>query len=124
RIDAACAALLATLVVACAPDKTLGPNGEHIIIVPATTETQFGNPGAELGKPLVFYTRDQQWGTPMRGTPVQWQIVQGYGAQLLNASTVSDANGVVSARLQFGQAPGVYIVQVTLSGGGSAAIAA
>src|SRR5437879_907409 len=104
RLDAACVALLATLVVACAPEKTLGPNGEHITIVPATTETLFGNPGAELGRRIVFYTRDIQTGIPVPNTSVQWQIVEGKGAQLLDAATSSDANGMVSARLIFGPA--------------------
>jgi uncharacterized protein (TIGR03437 family) len=115
RIEAAGVAFVAvTFCAGCAPDKTLGPNGEHVTIS-ATTATLYGNPGSEVT--VEFVTTRQGTAVPMPGTPVQWQITQGFGAQLINAAPATDSKGVASARLVLGPMTGSYVVTATLTGG-------
>src|SRR5947207_563470 len=110
RRYAVVAGMLATvLAVACAPDKTLGPQGQHVKLVSLTSANLFANP--ETTVEIKVIAVDAQWGDPMPGLSIQWRISEGVGARIIDSSSTTDANGVAVAHVQLGTALGLYTVQ-------------
>src|SRR5262249_47764597 len=74
---------------------------------------QSGAPGAKLPTPLTAQLVDST-GAPLPNIPVTWQA--GSTGSLSNVVSVSDGNGMVSATVTLGLAPGVEQVQVQTGG--------
>src|SRR6266566_9572957 len=81
-----------------------------------TGNNQAGNPGATLPVTLTARTEDAA-GNPLGNIPVVWEAVTPNSLTINNASTVSDASGMVSASVTLGNAFGTVQVRLRNSTG-------
>ena len=97
-----------TITVAVAP-----PTGNLRAV---SDTTQVASPSSQLGQPLVARVVDGQ-GNPVANAAVSWVVVAG-GGTLINAITLSNAQGLVSAGYISGPGNQTNIVRVTALGSG------
>jgi hypothetical protein len=104
-------ALLAIAIISCSERHIGSPLGPRLVLV--SGGGQHGAAGAELPAEIVVQLAGDD-GRPLAGVEVQWLVG---GDVLLDASGVTDAEGLARARWQLGVAPGRHVLTVTTSGG-------
>ena len=100
----------AMILASCAKGLDSGPRLATLVEV--SGDGQVGPIGSTLAQPLVIRVQDQ-FGTPVEGEIVIWQVSAG-GGSVLPSQTPSDANGLASTSLRLGTIIGPNTVRATL----------
>jgi len=79
-------------------------------------DQQFAEPGALLPIPLEVRVQALLDGREREGVKVRWEILEGGGATLGQATSTSDALGLASVRLTLGPEIGLYRVRASVPG--------
>ena len=103
-------ALLAVVVVSCGEDAVGPPIGSRFVLV--SGGGQFGVAGAELPAAIVVGLTGSD-GHPLAGVQVQWSAG---GDELVEATDVTDADGLARARWKLGAVPGRHLLSVAAMG--------
>jgi adhesin/invasin len=86
--------------------------GPPALVLRLSGEGQTGVIGALLSQPFVTSVIDV-FGNPASGVPVTWSVLSGDGT-LEEASAVTDASGLASARFRLGGTPGPNLVRAAV----------
>lgn len=109
---AAAVAVVASLTACGDPS---GPRGARTIAVDGDPP-RFGLPGTELEAPFRVVVTSRRTGERVPGASVSWRVVQGSGASLSPATSLTDSMGIAATRLKLGPATGVYRVEARVAG--------
>ena len=104
-------ALLAFSILSCGECSVGSPLGSRLVLV--SGGAQRGLPGAELPAEIVVRFAGDD-GRPLAGVEVQWSAGVD---ELVEASAITDADGLARARWKLGITLGRHLLTVTTSGG-------
>lgn len=105
----------ALAAAACDGDEGTGPSVEGATIAVLSGDSQFAAPNDTLADPLEVVVTDAS-GEPLEDVTIEWTVVEGGGAQILDSTAGTDSVGVASARLRLGEDLGVYRVEASVDG--------
>jgi hypothetical protein len=114
-----CPLLLAAFAVfgaACSDESPTGPDTSDLEVLIVRGNEQFGEPGSLLPLPLEVRVQALSDSRGMEGVKVRWEILEGEGASLDQATSLTDPGGLTSVRLTLGMELGRYRVRASVQG--------
>jgi hypothetical protein len=100
----------------CGENLFTAPGTENLEILIVRGDGQFGEPGALLPVPLEVRVETLSTGRGEEGISVQWKVLEGVGAILGEARSVTDSTGLTSTTLTLGSQLGAYRVRASVGG--------
>src|SRR5690606_18974081 len=109
------AAVVAAAVSITACGDPSGPRGGRAIAI-LGDPPRFGLVDTQLEAPFRVVVTRKNDGEPIANASVSWRVVQGSGASLDPATSLTDSSGIAATRLRLGPEAGVYRVEASLAG--------
>ncbi len=109
------AAVVAAAVSITACGDPSGPRGGRAIAI-LGDPPRFGLVDTQLEAPFRVVVTRKNDGEPIANASVSWRVVQGSGASLDPATSLTDSSGIAATRLRLGPEAGVYRVEARLAG--------
>lgn len=106
--------LTVSLLSACSGDGPTQPDGPEATLRTVSGDGQFGPSAQFLQDPLRVVVRRVADGQPLDGALVEWNILEGIGAQLEKSTNESDSTGLASVRFRLGGQLGRYLIRARL----------
>lgn len=104
------------LLLGCGDGDPTGIDASSMEIVVLAGDGQSAGPGTLLPEPLQVRVQALSNGSVREGITVRWEILEGGGARLEPASSVTDSAGLAEAQLTLGPDLGSYRVRAMVSG--------
>jgi hypothetical protein len=107
---------LGLILLGCGDNLFTAPGTENLEILVVRGDGQFGQPGALLPVPLEVRVQTLSTGRGEDGITVQWKVLEGEGAVLGQATSLTDSTGLTSTTLTLGSELGDYRVRASVGG--------
>jgi len=108
--------LLGALLGSCGDQGPADPSLAGLEMVILQGDGQAAEPGTPLPIPLSVRVLNSGTGQGQEGVRVRWDVLGGTGANVEPRATVTDPQGVATARVVLGAVLGTYVVRASVAG--------